>query len=106
MWSEFAQASVRHAARVHDVTVCCDRPAGQCGRDCRRGSAHRQLRAVDRSQPPVRQPIPMLLHERQAAEEMAIELRRKGYAVDVDEVGDDPLTDEAMVATDQLWVSR
>jgi hypothetical protein len=48
----------------------------------------------------------MLVHERQAAEEMAFELRRKGYAVNVDEVGDNPLTDEAVVATDELWVSR
>jgi hypothetical protein len=44
---------------------------------------------VDRSRATVREQILMLVHDRRDADEMAWELRRRGHAVDVREVGDD-----------------
>jgi hypothetical protein len=44
---------------------------------------------VDRSRPAVREQILLIVEDRQAADEMASELRRKGHPVDVCELDDD-----------------
>jgi hypothetical protein len=44
---------------------------------------------VDRSRPAVREQILLIVEDREAADEMARELRRRGHPVDVRELDDD-----------------
>jgi hypothetical protein len=44
---------------------------------------------VDRSRPAVREQILLIVEDREAADEMAWELRRRGHPVDVCELDDD-----------------
>jgi ERCC4-type nuclease len=44
---------------------------------------------VDRSRPAVREQILLIVDDREAADEMAWELRRRGHPVDVRELDDD-----------------
>jgi len=44
---------------------------------------------VDRSRPAVREQILLIVEDREAADEMAWELRRRGHPVDVRELDDD-----------------